>query len=293
MNSGVIMKIGINSNSMDIGGYGRFRENTYKKLREHGYLYTDLSMSNTELPIYTLPQAESDALLLKEKEMAEAEGIKINQTHGPWRWPIRDSTVEDRVERMDKMKKSIRASSILGSKYWVVHPIMPYGIEELGTEDAQKTWDLNYEFMTELLKTAKKYDVTICLENLPFPEFSMATPADVLKFVRKMGDDHFKICLDTGHVSVFDNLNLGEEVRRVGSELKVLHVHDNKYNKDLHLMPHYGVIDWKEFVKALKDIGFDGVFSLETKPAAGLSDEIFDEMGKLLYKITENIVFEK
>ena len=287
------MKIGINSNSMDTGGYGRFGNDTYKKLREHGYLYTDLSISNTDLPVYYLPQEQSDALLLREKKMAEDAGIKINQVHGPWRWPFGDATVEDRAERMEKMKKSIRASSILGSKYWVVHPIMPYGIEELGTEYAPKTWELNREFMTELLKTAKEYDVTICLENLPFPQFSMATPEAVLKFVREMDDEHFKICLDTGHVSVFDELNLADEVRRVGSELKTLHVHDNKYNKDLHLMPHYGVIDWKEFVKALEDISFDGVFSLETKPAAGLSDEIFDEMGKLLYKITENIVFDK
>ena len=45
------MKIGINSNTMDIGGYGRFGEDTYKKLKEHGYLYTDLSISNTEAGI--------------------------------------------------------------------------------------------------------------------------------------------------------------------------------------------------------------------------------------------------
>ena len=283
------MKIGINSNTMDIGGYGRFGNDTYKKLREHGYLYTDLSISNTDLPVYYLPQEQSDALLLREKEMAEAAGIKINQVHGPWRWPLGDATVEDRAERMEKMKKSIRAASILGSKYWVIHPIMPYGIEELGTEYAPKTWELNREFMTELLKTAKEYDVIICLENLPFPEFSMATPEAVLKFVREMDDDHFKICLDTGHVSVFDNLNLADEVRRVGSELKTLHVHDNKQNKDLHLMPHYGVIDWKDFVKSLKDINFEGVFSLETKPAPGLNDEMFDRMGKLLYEIAEDI----
>ena len=284
------MKIGINSNSMDIGAYGRWGENTYKKLREHGYLYTDLSISNTDLPVYHMSQAEADAFFVKEREMAEAEGIKINQVHGPWRWPIGDSTIEERAERMEKMQKSIRAASILGSKYWVIHPIMPFGIEELGTENAQKTWDINKEFMTELLKTAKEYDVIICLENLPFPEFSMATPEAVLKFVREINDEHFKICLDTGHVSVFDELNLADEVRRVGSELCTLHVHDNKQNKDLHLMPYYGVINWKEFVEALKDINFEGVFSLETKPAAGLSDEFFDEMGKLLYRIAEEIV---
>ena len=43
----------------------------------------------------------------------------------------------------------------------------------------------------------------------------------------------------------------------------MLHVHDNNGKYDQHLVPLMGVIDFKEFGKALKEIGFDGVFSLE------------------------------
>ena len=64
------------------------------------------------------------------------------------------------------MKKSIRAASILECKNWVIHPIMPFGVEDIDTGDAEKTWDMNVAFMKELLKTAKEYGVTICLENM-------------------------------------------------------------------------------------------------------------------------------
>ena len=105
-------------------------------------------------------------------------------------------------------------------------------------------------------------------------------------------DPYFKICLDTGHVSVFSNLNLGDEVRALGNEIRVLHVHDNKFGSDLHLMPYFGIIDWREFALALKDIQFDGSFSLETMPSAKLPNDIFDDMGKQLARIAQNILLD-
>ncbi len=111
------MKIGITS------FYGNIK---YEKLKEYGFDCVDFNMADTDLPIYTLPQYESDALILKEKALAEASGIEISQVHGPWRYPPLDLTEEDRAERLEKMKRSIRSTSLLGCKYWVVHPIMPY-----------------------------------------------------------------------------------------------------------------------------------------------------------------------
>ena len=283
------MKLGIQTNLLDKDGYGRWGEDMYKKLKEHGYSCTDYNMSNTDTLLYTASEEEVDAFLLHEKELAEAAGIKINQVHGPWRWPARDFSEEDRAERMEKMKKSIRATSILGCKNWVIHPMMPYGVEEVNTENAQKTWDLNLEFMSELLKTAKEYDVTICFENMPMLDFSLSTPQRILEFVKTINDEHFKICLDTGHVAVFEDLSLGDEVRRLGSEIRVMHVHDNQWCMDLHMMPYFGCIDWEDFAKSLKDIKFDGCFSLETIPSKKLTDDIFESMCKDLAKIAQNI----
>ena len=221
--------------------------------------------------------------------MAEAAGIEIHQVHGPWRWPPKDSTEEDRKERMEKMKKSIYLTTVLGCKNWVVHPIMPLGLEEADTEDALRTWAMNFVFMEELLETAKEHDVTICLENMPMHKFSMSKPKEILNFVEQIGDDHFKICLDTGHVSVFPELDLAEETRRLGKEIRVLHVHDNRYNCDMHLNPYDGIVNWESFGKALRDIQFDGVFSLETAPGGKMPDALFEEKSRHLVNICKYI----
>lgn len=283
------MNIGISASLLDNNGYGRWKNNMYKKLKEHGYSCTDYNMSNTETEIYTAPQKAADSMLLHEKELAADACIEIVQVHGPWQWPPRDFTVSEREERMQKMKKSIRATAVLGCKNWVVHPIMPYGIDEINTVNAKKTWDINVTFMNTLLKTAKEYDVTICLENMPMPNFSLAKPEEILRFVETINDDNLKICLDTGHVAVYDDLNLGDEVRRLSNKIRALHVHDNSHGMDLHMMPYFGIIDWSDFAAALHDIKFDGCFSLETAPPSKLPDTEYEDMCKLLFKIASNI----
>ena len=89
-----------------------------------------------------------------------------------------------------------------------------------------------------------------------------------------------------------DKLDIGDEVRRPGDKLQVLHVHDNKFGEDLHLMPYEGILDWKSFYKALKDIDYKGVFSLETAPSRSLPTYLFDEMGAVLCKIAKEITKE-
>lgn len=279
------MQIGISASSLETQGYGRFGEATYLKLKEHGFSCTDFNMADTNSLLYTGDLNQAEEILRKERAMAEAAGIEIHQVHGPWRWPPQDAAEEDRKECMEKMKKSIYLSTVLGCKNWVVHPIMPFGIEDADMDNALRTWAMNYVFMEELLETAKANDVTICLENMPMPKFSMATPKEILNFVQQIGDDHFKICLDTGHVSVFPDLDLAEETRRLDKEIRVLHVHDNRYNRDMHLNPYDGIINWESFGKALRDVQFDGVFSLETAPGAKLPDALFQEKSRHLVHI--------
>lgn len=285
----MFMKIGIQTSTFDTKGYGRWKEETYKKLKEHGYSCTDLDLSNTESEIYSVTEKEAEKLIKHEKKLADLSHIEIVQMHGPWRWPPRDLTQDDRCERAEKMEKSIRLASIIGCKNWVIHPIMPYGTEEIETENAERTRDMNLEFMSRLLETAKEYGVTICFENMPMHKFSLSKPNEVLEFVNEINDDNFKICLDTGHVSVFSDLDLAQEVRRCGDKIRTLHVHDNSHGYDMHMIPYFGIIDWKGFACALRDIKFDGCFSLETMPPRILSDDIFEDMCKALFKTAKEI----
>ena len=201
-----------------------------------------------------------------------------------------DYTKEDREERMEKMKKSIRLTGALGCKRWVIHPIMPFGTEDIGTGNEEKTREINLEFMKELLKTAHEYDVTICFENMPFPKISIASPESIVKFVDEMNDESFKICLDTGHANIFPEKGLGDVVRLMGKRIEALHVHDNNGNDDYHWLPYHGNIDWEDFGRALGEIGFDGVFSYETSIPNDMPPKSYELMNRALVKIAEEIV---
>ena len=277
---------------VDPKGYGRFGDEKYKKLKEHGYDCADFDMSNTETPLYEASEEEAIKMLKKEKELAEAAGVEISQVHGPWTWPIREVTESGREERLFNMKKSIRYTSMLGCKNWVIHPHMPFDTRDVGTGHEQLTWELNVTFMRELLVVAKECDVIICLENMPMAELSIARPEEILKMVKEIDDDNFKICLDTGHVAYYKDLSVGDSVRMLGDYIRTFHIHDNFPGNDIHLMPYYGVIDWKDFIEALKEINYQGVFSLETLPSRKLPTPIFEEMSISLARLVREMIKE-
>lgn len=278
------MKIGI-----ALGYYKRFGDDKYKKIKGFGFDAGDYPMADTEDFIYSASFKEAEQYLLRQKELAYESGIVINQVHGPWRWPPKDDTLEDRAERMEKMKRSLEMTAILGCKNWVIHPLEPFGINDIETGNEQNTLEINLEFFEELLPYAKNCGITICLENMPWKNFSIASPEDVHQFVNIINDNSFMVCLDTGHIAAIGG-SAGEAVRLFGDKLRALHVHDSRMGADLHLFPYFGYLDFEDFGAALKETGFGGVLSLETAPSSKLPDNIFEEMSHSLYKIGKNII---
>lgn len=244
--------------------FGAWGEDRYRKMKEIGYDYADFDLPG-ELNGCT--EEEYEAAVLHEKALADEAGVTIWQTHGPWRWPPHDETEEARQERAEVMRRSLRLTGLIGVKYWVIHPIMPYG--DYQDPEPEVFWQMNLDFFRALLPVAKEYGITICFENMPMLALAISTPEATLRFIRDMDDEHFKFCLDTGHCAVF-GLSCGDAVRMAGGDLKVLHVHDNNGLGDQHLPPYRGVVDWAAFGAALREIHFDGVFSLEAGYPAGL-----------------------
>ena len=129
-----MMKIGILSKK-----YERWGDECYKRLKACGFDYIHFDMCDTDTELYLSDGEAFKTRILHERKLAEEAGIIIDQVHGPWRSPVRDSTPSERAERMEKMKKSIYATALLGCKNWVIQPIIPYGIYYRNTEYAQKT----------------------------------------------------------------------------------------------------------------------------------------------------------
>lgn len=266
------MKIGIESSAyFGITGI----EDGLARLKKHGFQAVDYQLFvDTDNALFSMSDEEFEAHLKRDCALAARLGIEISQSHGPWRYPPRDFTVGDREERFEKMARSLKGTRLLGCKYMVIHPVMPFGIGR--QSDPQAFMDINLDFFRRLCAVAEQEQVIICLENMPFPELPLSRPSEILAFVKQIGSPWLRICLDTGHCAVC-GVSPADAVRELGAEyLRVMHVHDNSGLSDNHWLPYYGVIDWPGFTKALHETGFDGVLSLECAVSEKLPDDILE-----------------
>ncbi|MBR0459200.1 MAG: sugar phosphate isomerase/epimerase [Victivallales bacterium] len=281
------MKIGIHSGAY-LTRYGL--EDGLRRMRSHGYEALDYQFFvDTTGPLFQLDEAGFEKELLRQRKLIEDNGIEISQTHGPWRWPPRDYTPEDRAERFEKMAKSIRGTALLGCRNLVIHPIMPFGCGEESEQQRADMMDRNREFMGRLIEIGRQCQVIVNFENMPMPQLAIAPVSATLQFVKEMNSPWFKVCLDTGHAAT-----TGESpaacVRLLGKEfLQTLHIHDNNGKNDFHWIPYTGVIDWQDFSDALAEIGFDGTASLETAVPAKIPTELRELQEISLFQMIHKI----
>lgn len=253
------MRIGIQSGSYF--GLDNYAEGL-DRMKFHGFDAVDVQwLCNTDNALFRSDTAEFERRLTDLRKEANNVGIELWQAHGPWRYPPKDDSDEDRAERYEKMARSLYGCAVMGCPHLVIHPIMPFGTK--WDPDPERFYALNFEYYTRLSEEAKRQGVILCLENMPMPTLTLARTREILEFVKAVDNDFFRVCLDTGHSALF--CQPAVDVRLLGKEyLRVLHVHDNDGARDLHGLPYTGVIDWTDFSRSLGEIGYEGVLMLET-----------------------------
>lgn len=262
------MKTGITASSY-FPYYGE--EQGLARIREDGFDAIDYSLANYAHPFYAMPEEEAEKAVCRLSGAVYAEGLTVSQTHGPWRWPPRDAAEADRAETLERAGKALRFTRALGASYMVIHPLMPFG--DSTDPDPDLTRRVNRDFFEKLLPTAAEAGAVICLENVPMPALSLASADSVRAFAEEIGSPYLKVCLDTGHAWVTGE-DPAECVRRLGPLLACVHIHDNHGQRDEHLWPGEGGIDWNAFAESLKENGFAGVFSLETGVTGEYKSEV-------------------
>jgi len=164
-----------------------------------------------------------------------------------------------RKAAMKRLTQSIQYAADLNAKLWVLHPGAKSGISMFYPG---QDWKQNVESIQTLTETAKKYGVTVAVENLPEKYgFLMKSAADFQRFYTDSG-------LETGIVLDFGHANLEGQIEGFLTKLpsKILHVHvsDNHGETDQHLGLGYGKIDYKKIAAELKQTGFAGTIVIES-----------------------------
>lgn len=283
------MKIGIRNYYLDKYGLDIGSE----RMAQHGYSAVDYNFSDTESIFYSEKEEKFISMLYEIRNKLKSHGLYVNQIHGPWKWPVKDATEDDRADWFGKMTKALVIAKHLGAKYMAIHPLMPFGHNSM--EKAEEIYNINVKYYSALANIAKNLGVIICLENLPFQSFPISRTEDILKLIDMINHPNIKMCFDTGHSHILGE-NLGDSIRLIGRDkLRIIHIHDNDGENDDHLIPYEGTIDWSDVAEGLFDIGYDGVFSLETAPVNAddtsfdINDKVVEEKELELAKIAKLI----
>lgn len=229
---------------------------------------------------YLQPDWEEYAYSLREE--ADRLGIIYSQVHAPM-LSYHDQP-ETAARKLKITCRMFRLCEILGAPYLVVHPKM--FADGINGEHQEKYLAVNVEFYKSLLPLAAKHKVAVALENMFGwdPQVSricrttFSTMEEILECIHRLNSDWATVCLDTGHVNLLRE-SPAIAARKLGSHLKLLHVHDNYGIDDNHLACGYGIIDWDGFIETLKEIGYTGEFSSEATGAIDALPRELSEQG--------------
>jgi sugar phosphate isomerase/epimerase len=180
-------------------------------------------------------------------------GIALHSVHAPmfsdYEWgragapPVNIASTERkaRVEAMDEIKRAIEIAEQLPFRYLVQHV-------GLGSETySEQKVEAAMTSIEHLRAFAKPLGVTVLLENSPN---ELSTPEKLLQLVRTAHFDDVGICFDVGHAHIMDSVPAAFELLK--DHIRSTHIHDNGRDRDAHLWPGDGSIDWRETMALLQ-----------------------------------------
>ncbi len=194
------------------------------------------------------------------RERLDEAGLACNQAHAP-----AELTPESRLDVSDpeylRLVRSIEAAAILGADSIIVHPI---------PVDADDLVSFNVEFYKGLAPLCERFGIRISVENIYGCDYKrkrkfpvLGTPETLCAVIDGVGSPWFCACIDVGHTALTGYEPEDFIQRMPAGMIRALHVHDNDYREDLHLLPFSGKFAWEKIGAALKACGYGGDLTLE------------------------------
>jgi len=160
-----------------------------------------------------------------------------------------------RQDAVDEIKRALDMVEHVPFRFCVQHVARSRDIPD------ERRWDAAFSSLEHLSLFARQRGVTMALENTPG---EMATPANLKNFLERTRLTSVKLCFDTGHAHIEGGV--APSLEAIRDLVVTTHVHDNHGERDEHLLPYEGTIDWTAALPALPP---DAPIVLELKePAA-------------------------
>ena len=165
-----MMKIGVQTGGIE-EAHGI--DGAYRIIRETGFdaadanidhLYAGQAIRNCQrVPAFDASDKDCLEYFRPWKEAAEKYGVDNYQAHAPFPSYIADPNGEQNDYMIRVLKKCIIGCDYMNCRRLIIHPFF-FGYQD--QLDPQTEWEVNIERYSMLIPEAKKYGVTICLENM-------------------------------------------------------------------------------------------------------------------------------
>jgi sugar phosphate isomerase/epimerase len=185
-----------------------------------------------------------------------ARGVASATFHAPFEdlWPgARDEEARRHAAR--RLGQAIALAPVFRPKGIVVHGGYYGWIFDFDTD----TWfEAARRTFGEALEEAEKRGVDLFLENV-FDE----SPDPLLRLKSALGSKRLGFCFDAGHATLFSEIPVHKWLEAFGTDLRELHLHDNRGRRDDHLPVGEGTINLLGVVQAAIDAGASPILTLE------------------------------
>lgn len=163
-----------------------------------------------------------------------------------------------RRRALSRLRALLDEAAFFGAELIVLHP----STEPIDQSGRHTRLSRLRDSMMELEAELKSREMRLALELLP--RRCMGNSLSDLQAMLTGFDDTFGCCLDVNHL-MGDHAKLPEIVRALGKRLINLHISDYDGIDERHWLPFSGVIDWPEFLRALREINYRGPFNYEVR----------------------------
>jgi len=234
-------------------------------------LCTHASLSGVEAAM-ELFSDQSDTELENTAAQFKKAGLQIDSFHLPF------TAVDDivcfyettRRQAVERLTRALERAAILGARTAIQHPSTNrFDVDLEGLDNYLRQMDRSLQI---LLPCAEKLGITIAVENMLPGEAGPrlgSRPEHFALFTEKFAHPHLGYCLDTGHALVAGGPDGAHAFfEAMAPHLVAFHLADNAGDRDSHLAPGHGLVDWNRLFKGMAEIGFAHPACIETAPFA-------------------------
>jgi sugar phosphate isomerase/epimerase len=185
---------------------------------------------------------------------------------------IVDPEKRNRIDAMDEIKRAIEVAEYAPFRYLILH------VGKSDEYDDPRKFEDALSSIEHLHAFARPLGVGLLLENIPN---DLSTPEKLKELIRLLRYDDLGVCFDVGHAHLMSSVHQAFSI--LEGRIRSTHIHDNKHDKDTHLWPGEGTIDWDQTMQSLRAASRAPALLLEIEGAEGmdLSGKMADAYGKL------------